>query len=810
MTTSCADFLEEVRIQRGIDFNAYKRPTIRRRLQRRFAAVGVASLADYRAYVEGQPNELDHLIRSFLIKVTEFFRDEELFEYLQEHLLPQLILDARKRGNELRLWSAGCATGQESYSLAMLLAEVLGNELERFAIRVFATDLDPAAVAYARRGIYPPSAISEMPREMLERYFTVVEGEYEVKKRIRSLLVFGQHDLGQRAPFPNIDLALCRNVLMYFTPELQKRALQLFAFSLRDEGYLALGKAETISVLPEFFRSEDERLRIYRRQGDRTLIPGSLAGGSTARPGIATGTHSPAQVAQHQPRGKQASASLVEPTLDELSVGVVWVDRRYDIQSINPMARRLLEIYVPGEGQDLVHLVRVIEAAVLRSAIDTVFGTGQPAKIEQAAVPAPETGSTRYLDVSCYPGRMTAEDALENVVVIVSDSTATAEQRPGREAAAAEPGEDAAQLRQRLDQLTQTTRELRQSNEELLRTNQTLGASGEDLEVDHASVQAFSEELETLNEELHASNEELETLNEELQATVEELNATNDDLTARDAVLRELSERHDEQRARLHEMLDTMGDAVLVLNAEGQAILTNPAYQQLFGSDSASFVGELPDGSQIAAAVSPQQRAARGEEFTMEFTVTAADGTRRWLEAQSRALRDQGQSILVIRDMTDRSLRQMQNQFVATASHELRTPLTALKGHIDLAQRRLSEPGNVERLRNHLTISTQQVTRIERMVDELFDAQRLETGKLQLNLQPTDVVELVSRVVETQAHRSQCPTAAPSAVQGPRPRWPAGVLRQRRDRRRRHRAPRPRRKERCTRRRCLCGRDSRW
>lgn len=245
-------FLSQVREETGLDFSAYKRPTIDRRLQRRMVAVGAATLAEYRLYIRRHPEELQRLVASFLIKVTRFFRDPDVFDHLRDHVLPALIEEGRQRG-ELRLWSAGCATGEEAYTLAMLVTDLIGNSADSLPVRIFATDIAPDAVEFARHGVYPASAVAELPRDVVERHFSFREGAYEIRKQVRGLIVFGEHDLSRRAPFPRIDLVLCRNVLIYFTPELQRRALQLFAFSLRQNGYLALGQAETVNSLPEFF-----------------------------------------------------------------------------------------------------------------------------------------------------------------------------------------------------------------------------------------------------------------------------------------------------------------------------------------------------------------------------------------------------------------------------------------------------------------------------------------------------------------------------------------------------------------------------
>jgi two-component system, chemotaxis family, CheB/CheR fusion protein len=259
--------LAEVRAHSGIDFTGYRRPTILRRLQRRMVVTKSALLEDYQRYLKRHPEEYQRLVSSFLIKVTEFFRDPEFFQALRERVLPDLITEARIRDQQLRLWSAGCATGEEAYSLAILVAEALGPELSEFTIRLFATDLDEQAAAFARQGVYPAAALAGVPEELRARYFTHVDSAsdtYEVKKVIRSLVTCGEHDLGIRPPFPHIDLVLCRNVLIYFTPAMQQRALSLFAYALRPGGYLVLGKAESARALADYLAQADPDLKLYR------------------------------------------------------------------------------------------------------------------------------------------------------------------------------------------------------------------------------------------------------------------------------------------------------------------------------------------------------------------------------------------------------------------------------------------------------------------------------------------------------------------------------------------------------------------
>ncbi|MBV9580519.1 MAG: hypothetical protein JO057_18205, partial [Chloroflexi bacterium] len=335
--------LERVRTRSGIDFSAYREPTIRRRLQRRMLDTSSPTLEDYVRYLQRHPDEYDRLANSFLINVTDFFRDTNLFTHLHDVLLPELIADARRmERTELRLWSAGCSTGEEAYSLAMLASELLGDT-EDLTVRVFATDVDAEAVAFARRGIYPDSALKNLSSELRGRYLNRIDSAYEVRKSVRGMVVFGQHDLGQRAPFPRIDLVLCRNVLIYFTSELQRRALQLFAFGLREGGYLVLGKAESSSPMPEYFSVIDARLKIFRRQGERVLIPPArirdaapvqASGGPSARlvvPGVES------ELARaHARQVTPSPPSRGDQVLLQLPIGLVLVDPKYDIQSINP------------------------------------------------------------------------------------------------------------------------------------------------------------------------------------------------------------------------------------------------------------------------------------------------------------------------------------------------------------------------------------------------------------------------------------------------------------------------------------------
>ena len=623
-------FLEELRDESGIDFTSYKPATIERRLQRRMVATSQPSVTDYVRYVHAHPDERRRLINSFLIKVTEFFRDPDTFSYLSDHVLPELIREAKARDGDLRIWSAGCATGEEAYSVAMLVHDLLGDDRASLNVRIFATDLDEEAIAFARRGIYPARALASLPQSLIQRHFAEYGEDYEVRKPLRSMLVFGEHDLGQRAPFPRIDLILCRNVLIYFTPALQRRALQLFAFSLRPGGYLALGKSETVSPLAEFFTVDQPRLKVFRRIGNRALIPPSrirdampiahaaLAPTRQRAPTPLNRPPAPTRDSQRLRTAWQGDSLLLA-----VSFGLVVVDRSYDIQYINSEARRLLGIHASAIEQDLIHAIQYFDPMAVRRVVDAVFDgeTPEPLALRTTDDLEDARQTVELIARHVAPGR---PDAPPFAVITLIDVTEREE------------------LRRRQAHAEQASARLMKANDDLLASNQDLNATitklraeNEEMLVASEEIQAATEEVETLNEELQASNEELETLNEELQATVEELNTTNDDLQARTLELQTIAIEGESTRHQLRTILDSLDVAVVVLDAAGEIILENARYKNGIGNQAqpGTFVDEA--GNRLSSEHMPLHRAHQGAPYSgrVGFRPGGADTATQWLIA---------------------------------------------------------------------------------------------------------------------------------------------------------------------------------
>ena len=613
-------FLEELRERHGIDFRSYKTPTIMRRLRRRMVATDSDSVEDYTRYLNDHPDEYRQLINTFLIKVTEFFRDPELFAYLKEEVLPQLITEARESGRQLRIWSAGCATGEEAYSLAILVSEILGAEAALFDVRIFATDVDENAVNFARHGIYPASALSGLSEEQIRHYFVEENGQYQIKKPVRGMIVFGEHDLAQRSPFPRVDLVVSRNVLIYFTTELQRRALQLFAYALRQGGYLVLGKAESTSPLSEFFSPAHRQYKVYQRRGERFLMPPTMP--TTPMPSPkprrernlrATRVREPSETAHGAIRARIGEENL----LNQLPVGLIVLDRHYDIQVINSAARNLLSIRGAAVGEDLLHALQEVPYAEVRNTIDSAFREGVSTRAE-FSIDEVTTGERRQIEEF----RREEEQEREN-----------------REL--------------QNERLLEKNRQLEEANQELANLNEELQASYEESLIDTEEAQAATEEVETLNEELQATNEELETLNEELQATIEELNTTNDDLQARTTELQDLARTGEEERGRLRGILESIPEAVLVVDAAGRTMLTNEAYSRLFGETEFEALDTV--GHPLMLDETPQTRVARGESFVTAFSARAQDGTRRSFKAEGKPIdgEDGKGGVIVVREVEE-------------------------------------------------------------------------------------------------------------------------------------------------------------
>jgi two-component system, chemotaxis family, CheB/CheR fusion protein len=523
--------LDYLRRSRGFDFTGYKRTSLRRRIDKRIQDVGADGYLSYLDLLEVDPEEFTQLFNTILLNVTSFFRDPQTWDYLSAEILPRLL--AEKGDDEpIRIWSAGCASGEEAYTLAMVVAEKLGPAAVRERVKIYATDVDEEALTEARQARYGAKQVEGVPPELLERHFERSGDGYVFSKELRRSVIFGRHDLIQDAPISRIDLLVCRNTLMYLNSETQANVLARFSFALRDGGYLLLGKAEMMLGHSNLFTSTELKSRVFQKAPGATLRERLMV---LTEPGERPVDHQPAR--EERVRGAAFEAS---------PEAQVVIDAGGYLTLANARARAIFKLDdgdLARPFQDLELSYRPLE---LRSKIQQVYVERRPSQIDEAEWPTP-SGEIAYLEVQVVP---LVDDQQKLLGASINFTDVTRSRRYKQELEHANQGLESAYA------------ELQSTNEELETTNEEL--------------QSTVEELETTNEELQSTNEELETMNEEMQATNEELQTINDELGQRTAELNQLN-------AFLESIWIGLDGAVTVLDADLRVLVWNPGSEELWG-----------------------------------------------------------------------------------------------------------------------------------------------------------------------------------------------------------------------------------
>ena len=479
------EFLEQ---QRGFDFTGYKRPSLMRRVQRRMQMLSLEDFDGYVDYLEVHPEEFAQLFNTILINVTAFFRDAHAWEYLEKNALPELV-QSKRDGEPVRVWSAGCASGQEAFSIAILLAEAMGGEAFRERVKIYATDVDEEALNQARLASYTAKEMEDVPPTLRDRYFDSVNSRYVFRSDLRRSVIFGRHDLVQDAPISRLDLLICRNTLMYFNAETQSRVLQRFHFALNGEnsgaGYLFLGRAEMLLTHSTLFSPLDLRCRIF----SKVQQPGAPRPRVPIPPAAAYGNGNGVDMNRNQ--------RLREQALEELPVARIVVDANGTLASANQKARLLFSLNPKDVGRPLQDLEISYRPTELRSLIEQAYAERRA--VTQTSVERRfNDGDVQYLDIVVQPLFDEGNTAL-GVGISFVDVT----------------------------RYYKLQDELQRSREEIQTTNEELQSSNEELETTNEELQSTNEELETMNEELQSTNEELQTVNEELRQRTDEMNQLN-------------------------------------------------------------------------------------------------------------------------------------------------------------------------------------------------------------------------------------------------------------------------------------------
>jgi two-component system CheB/CheR fusion protein len=508
------------------DFRSYRKSMLVRRVQRRMGLCHIDAFPDYLDYLRKHADEVTALYKDLLIGVTGFFREPGAFKVLAERIIPELVARSGAtpgRERPLRVWVPGCATGEEAYSLAILLHEQFDTVKKPANIQIFASDIDEESLAIARQGIYPASIASDISPKRLQRYFLRIdEDHYQVSKSLREYIVFAEQSLISDAPYSKLDLVSCRNLLIYLEPEFQQKVISLFHFALNENSCLLLGPAESIGPAADMFEPVSKRWRVYRRIGpvrpERVSIPITTTGESRGEP--------PAREPAAQ-RRVDFSGLMQRLVLEEYAPASVLVTRTYEILSFMGPAVNYLA-FPPGEPTvDLISLARPGLHTRIRAACRKAIQEGQPVKDAEARVK--RNGS--YVPCSINVRALTEPKEAEGLLLVTFQDRPFQAARSGGEQAETASPEDAELVRQLEYQLKATHEDLQGTIEEMESSNEELKASNEEVMSMNEELQSTNEELETSKEELQSLNEELSTLNQQLQEKVDELERANNDIT---------------------------------------------------------------------------------------------------------------------------------------------------------------------------------------------------------------------------------------------------------------------------------------
>jgi two-component system, chemotaxis family, CheB/CheR fusion protein len=549
--------IQFVRKTVGVDFTQYKITTIRRRIIRRMLLYKLDTLAEYTRYLQEHPTEANILYNDLLINVTAFFRDTEAMKYMAKEVLPQLV-KAMSAREPLRIWIPACSTGQEAYTLAIMLLELIGENTANPPIHIFATDLSEPAITKARQGIYTKSEVLDLSPKRLHRFFTKIDDQYRIHKSIRDLCVFAPHNLFKDPPFSRLDLISCRNLLIYLDGVLQRKAFSTFHYALKPNGFLLLGKSETVSAAPTLFTAIDKNYRVYARRNDDNSVPFGI--NSFDRHGSRISTHrlQTERIDDMEKKGyslKSTSNDLnkvVENVLlTQYVPASVVVDQDLEILQFRGSTGLFLEP-APGKASlNLLKMARPPLAFELRNAVHKAQKTGLT--VQKGGLMVSVSGRPHQIAIEAVP--LSGEGETRLFLILFSEEVATVIPESGTE--------------------TMRNARIQQLEEELASLREDMHSIIEEKE-------ASNEELQSANEEIVSSNEELQSINEELETSKEEIESTNEELLTINQELQQRNDQLTEAYGYAEAIFDTISEATIILDKDLSVKSANKAFYTIF------------------------------------------------------------------------------------------------------------------------------------------------------------------------------------------------------------------------------------
>lgn len=552
----------------GVDFSRYKHSTLQRRITRRLVLHRLEHLDQYVKFLRNNVSEMDELFYDLLINVTGFFRDKQAFAMLKKKVFPKLIKQKIQHGGEIRIWIPGCATGEEAYSIAICLVEQLEKAHANVRVQIFGTDLSEIAINKARAGIYPETITKDVSAARLRRFFTKVNGSYQISRSIRDMCTFARQNICEDPPFSRLDIVSCRNVLIYLGPSLQKKALPIFHYALNSEGFLMLGTSETIGVFADLFTLVDKRYKIYQKKISpfRHELDFGKQRMTALKPDIPR-----AAIQSDASIGTDIQKLADRIILNNYAPGGVVIDKNMQVLEFRGHTAPFIE-HAPGAASlNILHMVRSSLMVDLRTAIHKALKQKQPVQKESRMVRV--HGESQEVNIDVIPFRPFPSS--EPFLLVLFRSTPAEKDlpeggKPRRADKRIPPGE------------------VERLRTELSSTKESLQAIIEEQEATNEELKSANEEIESANEELQSTNEELETAKEELQSTNEELTTLNEELINRNGELAQLNDD-------LNNLLTSINIPIIMVDANLTVRRVTPQAQTIFNLIPADVGRKLTD-----------------------------------------------------------------------------------------------------------------------------------------------------------------------------------------------------------------------
>lgn len=686
-----------------LDFSEYKRPTIVRRIVLRMAKNKVTSLAEYVAFLEANPSEISNLAKEFLISVTKFFRDKEAFEVIKEKVIPEIV-ENKLQVDTFKVWVVGCATGEEAYSLAILISEHLTEKKKNLEVKIFASDIDKAALQQASKGIYPARIENEVSEERLSRFFTKQGDHYKVRDNIRKMLIFADHDIVKQPPYGKIDLISCRNLLIYINPILQKKILTSLHFCLNLGGYLFLGPSESLGELKKSFIEVNKKWRIFKS----IEVVRNFRDTSYSTPVLERQWESINQASVAQRNTEKGNLlDLINQSLLEISgfEAAIWVNGDLKIvQSLGNYEKYLLpKLFNFNLLEMLPEELSIATSTSIRQALKSNRESG----VKKVSFYGDK--KSHSVNVLVKPFLSDAGAVPDYFLVLFTDDNTKKVLQP-----APINFEKEAQVLQHLEDLKE---ELAETKQKLTAANSALEESNDNISSYNEELISSNEEMQSVNEELQSVNEELQTVNNEYQLKIKELAELNDDL-------------NNYFRSTVNAQLYVDQDLIL-------RKFTPSAIRQinLKESDIGRAISDITTNIRFSTVITDIEKVIVSSEVVKK-EVQTLDG--RWYQMMGIPYVKQQDNkndgvIITFNDITE--LKKVQDKlsrindehktFIYSVSHDLRGPLGNLKTCISLLKAEL-EPQSTDLL-ELVNMTDNSIANLSDIIRELTDVVKIET-----------------------------------------------------------------------------------